>query len=132
MGMGVTKIQNSLDVQDHDRYKYNPDFIVSQSIDLNEDHHREYLSPDKDFKRLQDDVQSIKQSLEFIKLEQNRKSIEDYPQRESDFDPKVISDAKRYSDNNLNPNKPQNNRRYDYPVYQDSPEQVKQDENVSP
>ena len=61
----------------NERYQRNPDFVVSQSIDFDPN-----LNEKDDFHSLKEDMNNIKQSLEFIRLEQAKAQNFQYPERD--------------------------------------------------
>jgi hypothetical protein len=109
-------------IRSNDRYKYNPELIVSQNIDFEQN---------EEIKKLHNEISNLRESMEMIRLEKVRQTMEELVQfqqnkenvddNEEEFDHDQIEKLLKYREEL---DKEAENEVYKMPVYQDTPEKL--------
>lgn len=116
--------RDDTEVKSNDRYQYKPEFVVSQNMDFDQN---------DEINRLHDEINYLRGSMEILKLEQARKTIESFGREK--FPESFKENADEIDEDFFNPNNIEQflkhreeidqvhqEEPYNYPVYRDSPE----------
>lgn len=110
----IPVMKDDPEVRSNDRYNYNPDFIVSQSVGFD---------PNDDIYKLHNEVNDLRQSIDIMRLEHARKTLDD-------FETAKFTDEKENEIDYFNQNTVEallkhreelDKESYKMPVYRDSP-----------